>query len=97
LCQATFRGGSICVQRAESSPRKAIFRLDHTKFERQSVLPLCGVDCIDTIVTSDKAPNDMAEQLHGKEIEVIVSRRWWKKQLSSGPNQHGFKSLQEAG
>lgn len=52
---------------------KVIFCLDHTKFGRQSVLPLCGVDCIDTIVTDDKAPNDVVEQLRGKGIEVIIA------------------------
>ena len=52
---------------------KVIFCLDHTKFRRQSVLPLCGVDCIDTIVTDDQAPDDMVQQLREKGIEVIIA------------------------
>jgi DeoR/GlpR family transcriptional regulator of sugar metabolism len=52
---------------------KVIFCLDHTKFGRQSVLPLCGLDSIDIIVTDDQAPRDLVEQLRTKEIEVIVA------------------------
>ena len=41
----------IDIQRAMiQAAQKVIFCLDHTKFGRQSVLPLCDLDC-DTIVT----------------------------------------------
>jgi DeoR/GlpR family transcriptional regulator of sugar metabolism len=52
---------------------KVIFCLDHTKFGRRSVSPLCNLDQIDTIVTDSKAPIDLVEQLRGKDIEVIVA------------------------
>src|SRR6266705_3223900 len=35
---------------------KVIFCLDHTKFGRQSVLPLCDLECVDVIVTDNGAP-----------------------------------------
>jgi DeoR family transcriptional regulator, fructose operon transcriptional repressor len=52
---------------------KAVFCLDHTKFGRQSVLPLCGLDNVDTIVTDDQAPRDLVEQLRAREIEVVIA------------------------
>jgi DeoR/GlpR family transcriptional regulator of sugar metabolism len=67
-------GIMIDIQQAMiRAAHKVIFCLDHTKFGRKSVLPLCGLDSIDTIVTDDKAPQHLIEQLRAKEIEVIVA------------------------
>ena len=52
---------------------KVIFCLDHTKFGRQSVLTLCGLDNVDTIVTDDQAPADLVVQLRANEIEVVIA------------------------
>jgi DeoR family fructose operon transcriptional repressor len=52
---------------------KVIFCLDHTKFGRQSVLTLCGLDNVNTIVTDDQAPADLVAQLRAKEIEVVIA------------------------
>lgn len=52
---------------------KVIFCLDHTKFGRRSVTPLCDLDCIDVIVTDGEAPAELVEQLRAKGIEVIVA------------------------
>jgi DeoR/GlpR family transcriptional regulator of sugar metabolism len=52
---------------------KVIFCLDHTKFGRRSVTPLCDLEPIDNIVTDSKAPTDLVEQLRAKGIEVIVA------------------------
>jgi len=52
---------------------KVIFCLDHTKFGRQSVLPLCGLDNVDTVVTDDRAPHGLVEQLRAREIEVVIA------------------------
>jgi len=52
---------------------RVIFCLDHTKFGRQSVLPLCGLDDVDVIVTDAGAPPDLVEQFRAREIEVIVA------------------------
>ncbi len=52
---------------------RVIFCLDHTKFGRQSVLTLCGLDNVDTVVTDDQAPGDLVEQLRAKEIEVVIA------------------------
>jgi DeoR family transcriptional regulator, fructose operon transcriptional repressor len=64
----------IDIQRAMiHAAQKVIFCFDHTKFGRQSVLPLCGLDVIDTIVTNSAAPGELVEQFRAKGIEVIVA------------------------
>ena len=65
----------IDIQRAMlHAAQKVIFCFDHTKFGRQSVLPLCGLEAIDTIVTDSKAPRELVNQLRKKNIEVIVAK-----------------------
>lgn len=64
----------IDIQRAMiRAARKVIFCLDHTKFGRQSVLPLCGLDSVDVIVSDGAAPVQLVEELRAKEIEVVVA------------------------
>src|SRR5262249_15278797 len=64
----------IDIQRAMiNAAQKVIFCFDHTKFGRQSVLPLCGLECIDIVVTDSGAPTDLVEQFRAKGIEVIVA------------------------
>ena len=53
--------------------QKIIFCLDHTKFGRQSVLPLCGLDMIDVVVTDSKAPHDLVNGLRERGVEVVVT------------------------
>ncbi len=53
---------------------KVIMCLDHTKFGRRSVTPLCDLEPIDTIVTDSAAPAELVEQLRTKGIEVIVAQ-----------------------
>jgi len=65
----------IDIQRAMiNAAQRVIFCFDHTKFGRQSVLPLCGLDCIDVIVTDSDAPNELVEQFRAKGIEVVVAQ-----------------------
>jgi DeoR family fructose operon transcriptional repressor len=64
----------IDIQRAMiHAARKVIFCLDHTKFGRQSLSPLCGLDVIDTVVTDAKAPPAMIDSLRQRGIEVILA------------------------
>lgn len=53
--------------------QKIIFCLDHTKFGRQSVSPLCGLDVADVIVTDSRAPQDLVNGLRERGVEVIVA------------------------
>ena len=53
--------------------QKVIFCFDHSKLGRRSVLPLCGLDCVDTIVTDAAAPAEMVQQLRERGIDVIVA------------------------
>jgi DeoR family transcriptional regulator, fructose operon transcriptional repressor len=53
--------------------QKIIFCLDHTKFGRQSVSPLCELELIDTIVTDSRAPQELVVGLRERGVEVIVA------------------------
>ena len=64
----------IDIQRAMiTASQKVIFCLDHTKFGRQSVLPLCDLESVDTIVTDSAAPADLVQDLRSRSLEVIVA------------------------
>ena len=52
---------------------KVIFSLDHTKFGRRSVTPLCSLSEIDVIVTDNQAPPDLVTKLRDEGVEVIVA------------------------
>jgi DeoR family transcriptional regulator of aga operon len=53
--------------------QKVIFCLDHTKFGRQSVSPLCGLDHVDAIVTDSGAPMELVAGLREQGLEVVVA------------------------
>jgi DeoR/GlpR family transcriptional regulator of sugar metabolism len=62
----------IDIQRAMiEAAQKVIFCFDHTKFGRQSVLPLCDLDCVDVIVTDASAPSELVEGLRSRGIDVV--------------------------
>jgi DeoR/GlpR family transcriptional regulator of sugar metabolism len=62
------------IQRAMlKAAQKIIFCLDHTKFGRQSVSPLCGLDAIDTVVTDSEAPPDLVAGLRAHGVEVVLA------------------------
>ena len=64
----------IDIQRAMiKAAEKVIFCLDHTKFGRRSVVPLCDLDSVDTIVTDSAAPTDLIQALRARSLEVIVA------------------------
>ncbi len=64
----------IDIQRAMlDAASKVIVCLDHTKFGRQSVAHLCGLDRIDTIVTDSAAPTELVVALRAKDLEVLVA------------------------
>ena len=64
----------IDIQRAMlQSAQRIIFCLDHTKFNRRSVSPLCELDAIDTIVTDAQAPADLVEQLKQTNTQVVIA------------------------
>jgi len=54
---------------------KVIMCLDHTKFGRRSVTPLCDLEPIDTIVTDSQAPVELVQALRDKGIEVVVATK----------------------
>ena len=64
----------IDIQRAMiNAVQKVIFCLDHTKFGRQSVLPLCDLEVVDAVVTDSKAPGELLEALRGRGVQVVVA------------------------
>ncbi|HSU55162.1 MAG TPA: DeoR/GlpR family DNA-binding transcription regulator [Candidatus Dormibacteraeota bacterium] len=64
----------IDIQRAMlNAAQKVIFCFDHTKLGRQSVSPLCDLDCVDVIVTDSAAPPELVDSLRAKGLEVVVA------------------------
>jgi len=64
----------IDIQRAMiEAGQRVIFCLDHTKLGRQSLSPLCDLECINVIVTDSGAPKDLLDGLRDKGIEVMVA------------------------
>jgi DeoR/GlpR family transcriptional regulator of sugar metabolism len=64
----------IDIQRAMlKAAQKIVFCLDHSKFGRQSVSPLCGLDMVDTIVTDSQAPQELVAGLRERGVEVVVA------------------------
>ena len=64
----------IDIQQAMlKSAQQIIFCLDHTKFNRRSVSPLCGLDAIDIIVTDAQAPADLIAELKKTGTEVGIA------------------------
>jgi len=64
----------IDIQRAMlKAAQKIIFCLDHTKFGRQSVSPLCGLDMIDIVVSDSRAPQELVNGLRERGVEVVIA------------------------
>jgi DeoR/GlpR family transcriptional regulator of sugar metabolism len=64
----------IDIQRAMlKAAQKIIFCLDHSKFGRQSVSPLCGLDMVDAIVTDSQAPAELVAALRQRGVTVVVA------------------------
>lgn len=67
-------GLMIDIQRAMmTAARRVIMCLDHTKFGRQSVSALCGLEAVHTVVTDSGAPRELVEALRAKSMEVVVA------------------------
>jgi DeoR/GlpR family transcriptional regulator of sugar metabolism len=64
----------IDIQRAMiNAAQRVIFCFDHTKLGRKSVLPLCGIECVDVVVTDEGAPSELVESLRQRNIEVVLA------------------------
>jgi len=64
----------IDIQRAMiNASQRVIFCLDHTKFGRRSVLPLCDLEGADVVVTDSAAPADLVQALRERSLEVVVA------------------------
>lgn len=65
----------IDIQRAMiDAARRVILCMDHTKLGRRSVTPLCPLSAIDTLVTNDKAPTGLVEELRERGLKVLIAR-----------------------
>ncbi len=53
--------------------QRVIFCMDHTKFGRKSMSPLCPVEEIDVLVTDSAAPADLVATLRARGVEVLLS------------------------
>lgn len=64
----------IEIQRAMiAAASRVILCVDHTKFGRQSISALCGLEAIDVVVTDKGAPAEIVKALRRKDLEVIVT------------------------
>jgi DeoR family transcriptional regulator, fructose operon transcriptional repressor len=64
----------IDIQKAMiNAARRVIFCLDHTKFGRQSFVPLCDLDSVDIVVTDSGSPADLVEALRARQVDVVVA------------------------
>ena len=64
----------IEIQRAMlQAAQRVILCVDHTKFGRQSISRLCGLEAIDTVITDREPSAEMLEALSGRGVEVIVA------------------------
>ena len=52
---------------------RVILCVDHTKFGRQSISRLCGLEAIDTIITNILPPVEMQAALEKAGVELIVA------------------------
>lgn len=53
--------------------QKVILCLDHTKFGRKSMIQLCELSAVHTIVTDNQAPAELITELRACGIEVVVA------------------------
>lgn len=64
----------IDIQRAMiHAARRVIFCLDHSKWGRQSLSRLCGLEDVDVIVTDKRAPAGLLKGLRKRGLEIIVA------------------------
>jgi DeoR/GlpR family transcriptional regulator of sugar metabolism len=53
--------------------QQIILCLDHTKFGRKSMMELCGLEAVNTIVTDSRAPAELLGQLRARGLNVLVA------------------------
>ena len=53
--------------------QKIILCLDHTKFGRKSMIQLCELGAVHTIVTDSQAPTELVSELRVKGIDVVIA------------------------
>jgi DeoR/GlpR family transcriptional regulator of sugar metabolism len=64
----------IDIQRAMiQAARRVIFCLDHTKLGRQSILPLCDLNSVHTLVSDQGAPAELVQALRDRGMEVVLA------------------------
>jgi len=57
------------IDRAEN----VIVAVDHTKFARQGMARICGLDPIDVLVTDAKPPDEIGQHLADANVQVVVA------------------------
>jgi DeoR/GlpR family transcriptional regulator of sugar metabolism len=64
----------IEIQRAMiAAARRIVFCFDHSKFGRHSLLHLCDLETIDTLVTDAAAPAALVREFRRRGVEVVVA------------------------
>lgn len=52
---------------------RVVIVADHTKLGRSSVISICGLEDVDTLVTDSAAPIDLINDLRDRGVDVIIS------------------------
>ena len=85
----------IEIQRAMmEAAQRVILCVDHTKFGRQSISQLCGVDAIDTLITDQPPSPEMLNALDKAGVEVIVATHGSPQVLQPGKTTTAHKPKQ---
>lgn len=75
----------IDIQRAVmQAAAQIVLCVDHTKFGRQSISRLCGLDDIDVLITDESPPPEMLAALESAGVQVIIAAADGKDQRHDG-------------
>jgi DeoR/GlpR family transcriptional regulator of sugar metabolism len=75
----------IDIQRAMMrAARKVVLCVDHTKFGRQSISRLCGIEAVDILVSSGVPPDEVLNALDATGVRVIVATETGTQLLREG-------------
>jgi len=75
----------IDIQRAMMrAAQQVVLCVDHTKFGRQSMSRLCGLEEVDTLICDQAPPKELLEALQAAGVEVVLATEAGPEVISAG-------------